>query len=380
MARVDIKEPREQESHFGLYRTSAGGQQFIIVRRKVGEPTDYMHTKSRKLARQRDNLTLASQHYAHLTPSQKAITRHQIEEVEYQKSHGKTDTKLLMGRQLFISKEMHSLEITQKQLVLPYELCIMLVDENLSPLAGELWLRYLKDGEWLDVGKEELATGSWLFSRTPRAQEAYRVYGEAEGYFDPELPWHQFMTEDEIRAYHYHKLHLPVDHEGIYPNGDGDLIQLLSSGEPHWQMVLDEDTEWIEPCPEHIWGWWTGKFVYKNWYPMVEHADLFTFTQPLWAVQHIYKVTINYLAARDAYPKGRIRSILKTHGQLYYGDYTFPHPPSEWRAQDYPLNPYTKKEWTKDEVIALQAGTSIDVQGWPGNLMCDRIYGEIYYL
>jgi len=126
--------------------------------------------------------------------------------VEYQKSHGKTDTKLLKGRQLFISKEMHSLQTTQTQLVLPYELCIMLVDEFLNPLDGELWLRYLKSGEWKDIGKEELTTGNWLFSQTPRAQEAYRPYGEAENYYDPELPEHQNMSEAEILPYHYHVL------------------------------------------------------------------------------------------------------------------------------------------------------------------------------
>ena len=206
MARVEIKEPREQEAHFGLYRTSAGGDESIIVRRKVGEPTDYTHKQSRKLKRQRDNLTLASQHYSHLSPRQKAITRHQFEEVEYQKSHGKTDTKLLSGRQLFISKEMHSLETTQKQLVLPHELCIMLVDEDHEPLSGELWLRYLKDAEWLEIWKEELATGNWLFTQTPRGQEAYRPYGEADGYHDPELESLQYMTESQLLAYRYHIL------------------------------------------------------------------------------------------------------------------------------------------------------------------------------
>ncbi|MBA7624112.1 hypothetical protein ES703_31516 [subsurface metagenome] len=178
----------------------------MIVRRKVGEPTDFMHTKSRKLKKQRDNLALASQHYANLTPSQKAITRHQFEEVEYQKSHGKTDTKLLSGRQLFISKEIHSLETTGRQIVLPYELCIMLTDYALNPLDGELWLRYLKLGEWIDCRKEQLATGCWLFSEVPRAQEAYRPYGEAEGYLDPQEEQYQAMSADEIRAYHYHRL------------------------------------------------------------------------------------------------------------------------------------------------------------------------------
>jgi len=206
MATVKVVQPRIQEAHFGLYRTSAGGDESIVVRRKIADPTDYKHTKSRKLHRQREAFSQASHHYSQLTPTQKAITRHQFEEVEYQQSHGKTDTKLLTGRQLFISKEIRSLNVTQKRLVLPYELCIMLVDENQAPLEGELWLRYLKDGEWKDIGKEELAEGSWLFSQTPREQEAYRPYGKAPNYYDPELPEHQNMTEAEILAYHYHVL------------------------------------------------------------------------------------------------------------------------------------------------------------------------------
>lgn len=214
MARVEIIQPREQEAHFGLYRTSPDGEETIFVRRKVGEPTDYMHTKSRKLKRQRDNFTLASQHYATLTPSQKAITRHQFAEVEYQKSHGKTDTKLLSGRQLFISQEIRSLNTTGTQLALPYELCIILADQGFSALEGNLWVRYLKDGQWKNCTKEELAKGSWLFSDVPTKQEAYQVEGEADGFFDPMLPEHQSMTEQAIRAYRYHHLYISEDGRG----------------------------------------------------------------------------------------------------------------------------------------------------------------------
>ena len=212
MARVEIKAPREQASSFALYRTSAGGDESIVVRRKVGEPTDYLHAKSRKLARQRENFTLASQHYSHLSPSQKAITRYQIEEVEYQKSHGQTDTRLLMGRQLFISKEMHSLETTQKQLVLPHELCIMLVDDTMTPLAGTLLLYDYVDDQWCELKGDEIGTGNWLFSQVPRGQFAYRPFGESAGYFDPQFPATQWMTEDEILVYRYHILYggIPV--------------------------------------------------------------------------------------------------------------------------------------------------------------------------
>lgn len=165
-----------------------------------------MHTKSRKLKIHRQNLALASQHYAHLSPSQKAATRHQIEEVEYQTSHGKTDTKLLLGRQLFIAKDIHYLNVAQRQIQPPLEACIMLTDQGLNPLDGELWLRYLKDDQWHDIPKEELSLGSWMFEKVPARQEAYQVYGEATGFFDPKLSKHQAMTESYLRTYHYHEL------------------------------------------------------------------------------------------------------------------------------------------------------------------------------
>ena len=246
MATVKVTHKRIQTSSFGLYRTSAGGDESIIVRRKVGEPTDVKHSQSRKLKRQREYLTLASQHYSHLTPSQKAITRHQIEMVQYETGHSKTEEKLLLGRQLFISKEMHSLRTTGKQLVLPHEVCIILSDEFLMPLEGELFLRYLKDAEWKDCTKEELYTGSWLFSQTPRKQEAYRPYGEAENYHDPELPELQFMTEKELLTYHYHILYsslaqmchsLPLDLTGA---DAGACVKHSQPFRPCYEFTLKE--------------------------------------------------------------------------------------------------------------------------------------------
>ena len=351
-----------------------------MVRRKVGEPTDVSHTKSRKLKRQRGNLTLASQHYSGLTPSQKAITRHQIEEVEYQKSHGKTDTKLLVGRQLFISKEMHSLATTQKQLVLPHELCIMLVDEYLNPLAGTLQLFYYAHDQWWDLKSDELRTGNWLFSQVPKGQEAYRPYGQAYGYFDPELPETQFMTEDEIRAYHYHKLLFPVDKEILYPNGDGDPLQLGASGLPHWQMVLYEDTIFYPPDEIYIFGHFEGNYIFKHWWPSIWLTDIFTFTDPLYAAQYINKLTLHCLLDTNTYAVGFFRGVLKTHGQLYYSDtehFPFTGP---WFSPSWEKNPYTNEAWTRDEVIALQAGITAHAGTSPGGLVvCDQIKIELTY-
>lgn len=379
MATVIIKEPREQEAHFGLYRTSAGGDESIIVRRKVGEPTDYIHGNSRKLARQREILTLASQHYAHLTPSQKAITRRQIEEVEYQKSHGKTDTKLLMGRQLFIAKEIRSLKTTGKQLLLPHELCIMLVDENLSPLEGELWLSYLNQAEWWSLAKEEIATGNWLFSLVPPAQEAYWPYGVAEGYFDPMLPEYQFMSEDEILPYHYHVLLLPVASEIIVPCGDGDLTELYPEGIPHWPLVLEEDAVWIPPNGGGPWGYFTGNFVSAGFFPYPGRTDLYTFTQPLYAAQYIYKLTVHSLLGRDVYPYGDAKIVLKTHGQLHYSEEFHPNWPKYWVEASWELNPETNQVWTREELLSLQIGIWMAKRGSFGRIICDKLFAKLFY-
>ncbi|MBA7588961.1 hypothetical protein ES708_31032 [subsurface metagenome] len=64
-------------------------------------------------------------------------------------------------------------------------------------------------GEWREIPGRELAPGNWLFSGVPPGQAAYRVYGEADGYFDPLLPEYQSMSEEGLKAHHGHVL-LPV--------------------------------------------------------------------------------------------------------------------------------------------------------------------------
>lgn len=206
MATVKVTQKREQDAHFGLYRTSAGGDQEIFVRRKIADSTDYKHAHSRKLARQRQSFTLATRHYAQLTPTQKAITRHEFEEVEYQKSHGKTDIKLLSGRQLFISKEIRSLNVTQKLTVLPLEICIILTDQELNPLPGELWLFLYYNENWYELPREQLAESDWLFAQVPRGAELYHPIGYSPGYHDREEA-ETYLTEAQLTQYHYHKLY-----------------------------------------------------------------------------------------------------------------------------------------------------------------------------
>jgi hypothetical protein len=206
VAKVTVIKKRYKLAHFGLYRQSVGGDQAIIIRRKVGEPTDYQHENSRLVARQREYMSLASQHYAHLNPAQKATLRHKFEEVEYQKARGPTDTKLLTGRELFIAKDIRELRATGQQLIFPYALCIILVNENYVPLEGELWLRYWYQDHWIDCKKELLDKGNWLFSEVPRVYPLYWVYGEAPGLIDLNAATSK-MGADTIQFYHYHILY-----------------------------------------------------------------------------------------------------------------------------------------------------------------------------
>lgn len=207
MARVFVENLREQASHFGLYKTSAGGDKEIIVRRKVAEPSDYMHPTSKALNQQKEILALASQHYAHLTPSQKAETRRQFAEVEYQRSHGKTDLKLLTGRQLFIAQEVRSLKATGKQIKLPLEICIILTDPDLNPIEGQLWLLLFVDENWYELERDQLSSTDWLFPRVFRGADIYHPIGQAVGYEDLEDPETTYLAEDQLKGYHYHILY-----------------------------------------------------------------------------------------------------------------------------------------------------------------------------
>ncbi|MBA7586597.1 hypothetical protein ES708_28599 [subsurface metagenome] len=206
MARVEIKEFRPQHAHFGFYRTSAGGDQDIFIRRKVGEPTDYMHSKSVRVKDQRNRLATASRHYASLTPVQKARLRPQMRFVSRVGSGSVSEEVLLQGRQLFISEDIRELKTKQKLLSPLFEVCIVLCDMEYTALSGKLWLYYWIAGEWREIPGQELAIGNWLFSRVPPGQAAYRVYGEADGFFDPEYPEFQSMSEERLKAHHGHVL------------------------------------------------------------------------------------------------------------------------------------------------------------------------------
>jgi len=126
-------------------------------------------------------------------------------EVEVEKSHGKTELRLLKGRELFIARDIRSLKTTGQLMTLPFEVCIILTDLDENPLDGDLYLYYKTGGVWKECSRVDLTPSDWLFSLIPANQESYHPIGAADGYFDFELP-ETYMSSWALRRYHYHKI------------------------------------------------------------------------------------------------------------------------------------------------------------------------------
>lgn len=254
MARVTIEQLETRYAHYGLYNTWVGGGDPIVVRRKCGEPTDYIHASSRKLLYQRERLAVASRHWANLTPSQKAFYRRRMAFVSVVGSI--SEEKLLKGRQLFISQEIRELAVAGKQLTTPFEICIILCDEALNPLRGKLWLKWREneEAEWETLFGDELTKGNWLFNNVKPGQFAYHPKGEAEGYIDPE-GIETFMTEAELKSYHYHILldeyyRLVLKEPWTYPEYPPEFAVVIA--EP-WSPIYVPPPE-FEPVIEEPWS------------------------------------------------------------------------------------------------------------------------------
>jgi len=224
------------------------------------EPTDVIHGNSRKLKRQREYLTLASQHYARLTSSQKAHTRHQFEEVDYIKSHGKTDYKLLTGRQLFISKEMYSLATTGKQQKDLIELCLACCDPAYDAVVPDIIKIRLRNFLLGTAYPEDLAYGHYFWPNIPDTYLTYQLNAELLMWNDvllPRLPLAQLLL---LRYCFMHPGLAVIEHQPIY--------RFTKAGEDNWQYLdghrQDEGLKYsfVSDCPEYLPDWFRDKPTY----------------------------------------------------------------------------------------------------------------------
>ncbi|MBA7708664.1 hypothetical protein ES703_117567 [subsurface metagenome] len=377
MARVEIGEYRAQDAHYGFYRDDLPSGDVILIRRKVGEPTDYLHPNSRKVRLQRLNFGLASTHYSHLTPIQKKELKYVVEEVPFSRGRSKSDTKVLQGRTLFISKDIHALNETQKQLPTPLQICIVLTDQDLNPIEGDLWLYYQIDGDWGSIDRRLLSPSYWLFPLVPRNRPLYHPVGRAYDFYDPQDPETTYLTQKELMLYHYHRLspRPTIASEILRPIGTGDLNEIWTQRPPtgeHWDKVDD-----VLPDEDETYLWMPA-------YSKATKRDLFTLEPPTIGVYDIKQVTLFGRFRSAGYYVDLIppKLLLKTHDQLF--EQTYEDVKYSWETVSWSLdkNPATGEPWTLDELTTLQAGIALsanygfrrDASGY-----CTQFYAEPEY-
>ncbi|GAJ03441.1 unnamed protein product, partial [marine sediment metagenome] len=137
------------------------------------------------------------------------LSKRRLGDVEYIDNHGVTQVKMLSGRQLVISEDIHAQATTGRFTEQPFQVCIILCRPDHEPLLGTLYLEYQDAGGWHEVEGRELNLGNWLFVEVPGKMAAYRVWGEAVGWQDPMLPENQNMSEAQLKATHWHIMEVP---------------------------------------------------------------------------------------------------------------------------------------------------------------------------
>ena len=377
MVRVIIGKYRPQDAHYGLYKDNLPSGDIIVIRRKVGEPTDYVHPNSRKVTLHRQNFALASKHYSHLTSIQKRELRYLTEEVSTIGGRSKSVNKVLQGRELFISKDIHSLDEKHVHIPSYLQICIQLTDQDLNPLAGEIALYYQINGDWGIIARRLLSESYWLFPIVPMKRPLYHPIGEAYGYYDPEDPETTYLTQKELMLYHYHKL-MPrptISSEILRPNGEGDLTEILRTypfNYPyHWELV-DEEV----PDDDETYLWNSG-------YPGYE-TDLYTLQAPTPETYDIKQVTIHARLKAKGFYIYRLepKLMLKTHDQIFWQ--ASEELKNWWKDYSWSSdkNPATNEPWTSEELTDLQAGISLDcLYGFrrDASSHCTQLYAEVEY-
>ena len=377
MVRVNVGQHRAQDAHYGFYKDDLPSGDIIVIRRKVGEPTDFLHPNSRKVRLHRQNFALASKHYSHLTSIQKRELRYVTEEVSTIGGRSKSVNKVLQGRELFISKDIHSLD--EKHVHIPsfLQICIQLTDQDLNPLAGEIALYYQINGDWGSIDRRLLSESYWLFPIVPMKRPLYHPIGEAYGYYDPEDPETTYLTQKELMLYHYHKL-MPrptIGSEILRPNAQGDLREITFTypyNYPnHWELVDEEVPDEFETI------------LARRLSPGYQR-DLFTLESPTPETYDIKQVTVYARLSGGGWYVGSLnpKLLLKTHDQIF--EHIFEDLKDWWvtTSWSWETNPATNKPWTPQDIIDLQIGISLRGD-WgfrrDATSSCTQLYAEVEY-
>jgi len=182
MAKVTLGKQRPQTSNSGLFKQTLPSGDTIVVRRKLFSPSDSLHPGSKATALQRSRFTRASQSYSHLPRTTKQRLKQEYAFVDYQTPHGRTDTKLLYGKSLAISQDIHSLLVTGIVKTRPTDLCV--ISQDAAGTGLEVQVLHLVAGVF--SGKswdaEHLGEANYLFTAVDTDRDLYTLWYTADGW------------------------------------------------------------------------------------------------------------------------------------------------------------------------------------------------------
>jgi hypothetical protein len=148
---------------------------------------------------------------------------------------------------------------------------------------------------------------------------------------------------------------------GGYPHPHGGTIA-------HYILVRSNDAKWNSGG---TWGYISGNFVYEyNYYNDNYYTDFYFLSNPINQTEGFVKLKWKARALRTAYPYGKYKRELWTHGAQYTGAEIACSTGTGLRCEIFYTNPATGAPWTLAEANDLIAGISLGQEGSFGYAAC----------
>jgi len=243
MAKVILKEKRELEAGYHIYRQPSEAGDLITVRRKVAMPSDVEHNSSKPTQRHRQTLARASKRWASIPAPIKAIMSDNYGFVPIKGHFAQADYKVLKGRELFIAQEIHKLEYQDAHQETPLWLCVQAVDPTGRIIDIPLKLRNSACPGCNPCLARQIAIGNTLFWPACDVEYYYAVDYTIFG-----------IHGQQSHTYYYDELKKGVQqtwYPKIFENGAGPYSTPTNPSKENWHFTPAETPQNLCICTVH---------------------------------------------------------------------------------------------------------------------------------
>lgn len=238
MAKITLKEKRPIDAGYHIYRQPTEAGDLITVRRKVAMPTDVQHKSSKETTRHRQIFAKASERWAALPSLVKRDLSNNYGIVPVQGHFAQPDVKVLKGRQLFLSQEIHAQQYHQKHTETPLWLCVQTISPTGKLIPVDIALYYAYFTPHYSIPRYHLSLSDTLFYPVPIVDRAYRFV--AADWTHLQYPYQNY----------YYPGILQVRHVGVCPR----LREKKTSGP--WQLRTNSynpNWHYFPTAGDHLW-------------------------------------------------------------------------------------------------------------------------------